>query len=210
MGEVTILKSNSEDLTCDLERLSEVLGQEEDKYEAKTVEANILKAKLEDMTFDLERLSELFDRENKEATVVQNVEGLEERDEILDKVANFVWSEVEDEIYRGDKQGFTDIECKISGLIDESMLGKNCPVFHSSVESGVDDSEEIQMERECHNQASKRPRLDSTVSSYASEKEDRAGDDYPRMAFRDVLVVVEANEAVEEIFDLKVASRMKK
>ena len=49
-----------------------------------------------------------------------------------------------------------------------------------------------------------------TVSSYASEKEERAGDDFPRMAFREVLVVVEANEAVEEIFDLKVASRMKK
>ena len=66
------------------------------------------------------------------------------------------------------------------------------------------------MERECHNQASKRARLDSTASSYASEKEERAGDNLPRMAFRDVLVVVEANEAVEEIFDLKVASRMKK
>merc|ERR1719462_325208 len=64
--EVTILKSNSEDLTCDLERLSEVLGQEEDKYEAKKIEANILKAKLEDMTFDLERLSELFDRERRQ------------------------------------------------------------------------------------------------------------------------------------------------
>ena len=51
--EVTILKSNLEDLTCDLERLSEVLGQEEDKYEAKKIEADILKAKLEDMTFDL-------------------------------------------------------------------------------------------------------------------------------------------------------------
>ena len=76
--EVNILKSNSEDLTCDLERLSEVLGQEEDKYEAKKIEANILKAKLEDMTFDLERLSELFDRErrqNKEdlAALVRNV-----------------------------------------------------------------------------------------------------------------------------------------
>ena len=209
------MKSNSEDLTSDLERLSEVLGQEEDKYVAKKIEANILKAKLEDMTFDLERLSELADRErrqNKEdlAAVVRNVEGLEEKDENLDKVANFVWSEVEDEIYRGDKQGFTDIECKFSGLIDESMLGKNCPVFHHSVESGADDSEVSQMEWECHNQASKRPRLDSTVSSYASEKEERAGDDFPRMAFRDVLVVVEANEAVEEIFDLKVASRMKK
>ena len=66
------------------------------------------------------------------------------------------------------------------------------------------------MERECHNQVSKRARLDSTVSSYASEKEERAGDDFPRMAFRDVLVVVEANKAVDEIFDLKVASRMKK
>ena len=210
--EVNILKSNSEDLTCDLERLSEVLGQEEDKYEAKKIEANILKAKLEDMTFDLERLSELFDRENKEdlAAVVQKVEGLEERDENLDKVTNFVWSEVEDEIYRGDKQGLTDIECKISGLIDESMLRKNCPVFQCSVESGAGDSEESQMEWECLNQASKRPRLDSTVSSYASEKEERAGDDFPRMAFREVLVVVEANEAVEEIFDLKVASRMKK
>ena len=213
--EVNILKSNSEDLTCDLERLSEVLGQEEDKYVAKKIEANILKAKLEDMTFDLERLSELFDRErrqNKEdlAAVVQKVEGLEERDENLDKVANFVWSEVEDEIYRGDKQGFTDIECKFSVLIDESMLGKNCPVFHHSVESGAGDSEESQMEWECLNQASKRPRLDSTVSSYASEKEERAGDDFPRMAFREVLVVVEANEAVDEIFDLKVASRMKK
>ena len=210
--EVNILKSNSEDLTPDLERLSEVLGQEEDKYEAKKIEANILKAKLEDMTFDLERLSELFDRENKEdlAAVVQKVEGLEERDENLDKVTNFVWSEVEDEIYRGDKQGFTDIECKFSGLLDENMLGKNCPVFHCSVESGTDDSEESQMEWECLNQASKRPRLDSTVSSYASEKEERAGDDFPRMAFREVLVVVEANEAVDEIFDLKVASRMKK
>ena len=79
-----------------------------------------------------------------------------------------------------------------------------------SFESGAGDSEESQTEWECHNQASKRPRLDSTVSSYASEKEERAGDDFPRMAFRDVLVVVEANEAVEEIFDLKVASRMKK
>merc|ERR1711953_1172288 len=121
-----------EDLTCDLERLSEVLVQEEDKCEAKKVEANILKAKLEDMTFDLERLSQLFDREkrqNKEdlAALVQNVEALKERDENLDKVANFVWSEVEDEIYRGDKQGFTDIDCNVSGLIDESMLGKKLP-----------------------------------------------------------------------------------
>ena len=212
--EMDVLKSNSEDLTCDLERLSEALGQAEDKYEAKRIEANILKAKLEDITFDLERLSELFDREkrqNKEdlAAVVQKVEALKERDENLDKVANFVWSEVEDEIYRGDKQGFTDIECKISGLIDERMLGKNRPVFHYSVESGSDDSEESQMEWECHNQASKRPRLDSTVSSYDSGK-DELGDNFPRMAFRDVLVVVEANEAVEEIFDLKVASRMKK
>ena len=174
-----------------------------------------MKAKLEDMTFDLERLSELADRErrqNKEdlAALVRNVEGLEEIDENLDKVANFVWSEVEDEIYRGDKQGLTDIECKISGLIDESMLRKNCPVFQCSVESGAGDSEESQMEWKCHNQASKRPRLDSTVSSYASEKVERASDGFPRMAFRDVLVVVEANEAVEEIFDLKVASRMKK
>ena len=95
-------------------------------------------------------------------------------------------------------------------LTDESMLGKNCPVFQSSVESGAGVSDENQMERKCHNQASKRPRLDSTVSSYASEKEERAGDDFPRMAFRDVLVLVEAKEAVEEIFDLKVASRMKK
>ena len=45
-----------------------------------------------------------------------------------------------------------------------------------------------------------------TVSSYASEKEERAGDDFPRKAFRDVL----AKEAVEEIFDLKVAGRIKK
>ena len=78
--EVNILKSNSEDLTSDLERLSEVLGQEEDKYEAKKIEANILKAKLEDMTFDLERLSELVDRERRQnredlAAVVQKVEG---------------------------------------------------------------------------------------------------------------------------------------
>ena len=174
-----------------------------------------MKAKLEDMTFDLERLSELADRErrqNKEdlAAVVRNVEGLEEKDENLDKVANFVWSEVEDEIYRGDKQGFTDIECKISGQIDESMLSKYCPVFHYSVESGAGDSEESQMEWKCHNQASKRPRLDSTVSSYASEKEERAGDNIPRMAFRGVLVLVEVKQAVEEIFDLKVTSRMKK
>ena len=90
------------------------------------------------------------------------------------------------------------------------MLRKYCLVSHCSVESGAGESEESQMEKECHNQTSKRPRLDSTVSSYASEKEERAGDDFPPMAFRDVLVVVEANEAVEEIFDLKVASRMKK
>ena len=120
------------------------------------------------MTSDHARLSEIFDRErrqNKEdlAALVRNVEGLEEIDENLDKVANFVWSEVEDEIYRGDKQGFTDIECKISGLIDESMLRKNCPVFQCSVESGAGDSEESQMERECHHQTLKRPRLDSTI-----------------------------------------------
>ena len=90
------------------------------------------------------------------------------------------------------------------------MLRNNCPVFHCPVESGAGDSEESQMERECHNQTSKRPRLDSTVSSYASEKEERAGDNFPRMAFRDVLVLVEVKQAVEEIFDLKVTSRMKK
>ena len=49
-----------------------------------------------------------------------------------------------------------------------------------------------------------------TVSSYASEKEERAGDNIPRMAFRGVLVLVEVKQAVEEIFDLKVTSRMKK
>ena len=115
----------------------------------------------------------------------------------------------EDEIYRGDKQGFTNIECKIFGMMDESMLRKNCPVFHCSVESEAGDSDESQMEKECHNQASKRPRLDSTVSSYASEK-DELGDNFPRMAFRDVLVLVEVKDAVEEIFDLKIASRVKK
>ena len=67
------------------------------------------------------------------------------------------------EIYRGDKQGFTDIKCKISGLMDESMLRNNRPVFHGSVESEAGDSEESQMERECHHQTLKRPRLDSTI-----------------------------------------------
>ena len=81
---------------------------------------------------------------------------------------------------------------------------------HCPVESGAGDSEESQMEWKCHNQASKRPRLDSTVSSYASGKEERAGDDLPRMSLRDMLVLVEVKEAVDEIFDLKVASRMKK
>ena len=99
--EANIFKSNSQDLTCDLERLSEVLGQEDYKYEAKKIETNILKAKLEDMTSNLARLSKMFDWErlqNKEdlAALVQRVEGLEERDENLDKIANFVWSEVED------------------------------------------------------------------------------------------------------------------
>ena len=167
------------------------------------------------MTSDPARLSEMFDWErmqNKEdlAALVQRVEGLKERDENLDKIANFVWSEVEDEIYRGDKQGFTDIECKISVLMDESMLRNIRPVFHCSVESEAGNLEESQMERECHHQTLKRPRLDSTVSSYASEKEERAGVDFPRMAFRDISVLVEAKEAVEEIFDLRVAGRMKK
>ena len=45
--EANIFKSNKQDLICDLETLSEVLGQEDYKYEAKKIETNILKAKLE-------------------------------------------------------------------------------------------------------------------------------------------------------------------